>query len=149
MVSIAIMIMIVMSHLLFFIFQRQNQLLCVWHGQIKVCHKPLLVFRHLLWFYRLLFRRQRVVIVGVVKVRRVLEVHLQYPAFLRIPLHLHNLLFCRHHSFPVEVFLRQMQAHCPSLEVVSIKICDVVRWLCWVVSFDLQVVRFCVPFACH
>ena len=64
-----------MSHVLFFVFQRQHQLLCVRHGQIKACHKPPLVFRHLLGFYRFLFRHQQVVIVGVVQVRWVLEVH--------------------------------------------------------------------------
>ena len=138
-----------MNHVLFFVFQRQRQLLRVCHGQIKVYHKPPLVFRYLIEFYLLRFQRQRTVIVRIMQLFRVLEVYLQNPAFLRIPLHLDYLLCCWHHTLPVKSFLRQRQAHCPSVEVVDVQISDVVRWLSWLISFNSRVACLCLQFAHH
>ena len=85
----------------------------------------------------------------VVQLLRVLEVYLQDPAFLRVPVHLHYLLLRGHDTLPMEITLWQRQTHCPAINVVRVKIGYVVCRFCGVLSFNLRVVRFCVPFAHH
>ena len=104
----------------------------------------LLVACHLLTFYYVFFWREWVAVFC-----DMLEVQLQYSPLLGMFFHFHELLFRGRHALPLEAAFRQQEAHCISVQVVSVHVGYVICRFPCVISFNQWVACLCVAFAYH
>ena len=84
---------------------------------------------------------------GFVQFCQIIQIHLKDPSSLGVFFIGKDLLLCGHYILPKQFAFIEWFAHGPPVKVVRVEILDVIGWLVWVVTFNMRIVGFCIPFA--